>query len=156
MTRLPGYPGYWTIATNRPMELLEFVIEKYLGPPTRRCGNGRSFWTCPRCGDPSFQTLPLHPRWKHWAKCHSKSCGFLEDVAGVLREFHNGNYKFKHLPDYSDRVDILDNLEREWREHERSNRRPVEKRGMSPHEYRRWKASQKKVVPEFDDHAIDF
>jgi hypothetical protein len=92
---------------------LEYLLAKYLGKPTSARGNGVSYWPCPVCEHGSFHTMPVHPKYKHWAKCFR--CGFLEDAAGLLREFHSGAYPgWQHLPDYSDRIELLDALTERW------------------------------------------
>jgi hypothetical protein len=56
------------------MTFLEFVIEKYIGPPARRSGNGVSYWHCPFHSPdnrPSFHTLPVDARFKHRCLCHA-------------------------------------------------------------------------------------
>jgi CHC2 zinc finger len=69
---------------------LEYVCEKLLGPPAKRCGQGVSYWNCP-CHDdqtPSFHTLPYKPEFKHRWMCHG--CGMRGDAADLMRELIPG------------------------------------------------------------------
>lgn len=87
--------------------ILEYLLSRYLGKPRRWTNEGRSYWPCPVCGHDSFHTLPDKPGLKHRAKCWNRECGFRGDAADMLKEFH---------PDttYNERLDRLDELEREW------------------------------------------
>lgn len=66
--------------------LLEFALEQELGEPLRRRGSGESEWPCPHCSHPRFHTFPIHPKFRHRAKCWS--CGFRGDIHDMLKDFY--------------------------------------------------------------------
>lgn len=101
--------------------LLEYVLTEYLGEPIKRRGNGESYWHCPICDSSGFHSMPDKPQFKHRAYC--LRCQFMEDVEGMLKEIHSGNYAhWKHLPNYNDRQILFTKLERNWKQEQRRGR----------------------------------
>jgi len=86
--------------------LLEFVIEKYLGPPTRSNNNGESHWPCPQCGHPRFHSMPHKPPFRDRFRCWS--CDFRGYIHDFLLEFHPHE-------NYGDRLARLDQIRQDWR-----------------------------------------
>jgi hypothetical protein len=72
------------------MTFLEYVAERLLGPPARRCGKGDSYWNCPFHGDtnPSFHTMPHKSGFKDRWCCFG--CGTRGDEADLMKEFYQG------------------------------------------------------------------
>lgn len=103
------------------MTLLEYILTKYLGNPTKQLGNGESYWPCPACGHRNFHSLPTNPAYKDYARC--SKCRFLEDAQGVVKEFHSGAYpQWPEFTNYKVKETVFYKLKAAWKRYREEER----------------------------------
>jgi hypothetical protein len=64
---------------------LDWLVQRYLGPPTHREGDCPC-WPCPKCGHRGWHVLPVKAGYKDRFRCWS--CDFRGDEYDLLLHYH--------------------------------------------------------------------
>jgi hypothetical protein len=105
------------------MTFLEYIIERKLGEPSSRGGDG-TYWPCPHCGSDRFHTMPHRYGCKDRFRCWK--CGWWGDEHDFLIETRRGT-------SYAQRCRLLADLRTEYdRQQAKVKRSAAELESESP------------------------